>query len=155
MCLSKHLRKDFEKINERGKCLFKNCILKGANIDSKLCSEGWKNWSTGWSNEAKISSFNLFEFLWVSSGARPRYPREFLDSTWPSLSLPDSRAMILSVFVGSHIIVCVKNYVKKIVCVKKIETKIALLNMKIASLDISYCHPIQPIKFDNENCITR
>ena len=82
------------------------------------------------------------------------YPHEFLDSTWPSLSLPDSRAMIFSVFLGSHVIVCVKNYVKKIVCVKK-RQKLHYFTWKIASLDISYCHPIHPIKFENENSITR
>ena len=148
MCLSKHFKKEYyEKIHKRGKCLFTSCILKGANIDSKLCFEGWKNWSAGWPNEAKISIFNLFKILWVSSGARPtQYPREFLDSTWPSLSLPDSRAIILSVFVGSHIIVCVKNYVKKIVCVKKkMRRNLHYFAWKIASLDISYCHPIHPI----------
>ena len=44
MCLSKNFKKeDYEKINERGKCLYKSCILKWEDIDSKLCSEGWKN----------------------------------------------------------------------------------------------------------------
>ena len=72
MCLSKHFKKEYyEKINERGEFLFTSCILKGANIDSKLCFEGWKNWGAGWPNEAKISIFNLFKFLWVSSAARP------------------------------------------------------------------------------------
>ena len=37
--------------------------------------------------------------------------------------------MILSVFVGSHIIVCVKNYVKKIVIVIIYVKRIELLNM--------------------------
>ena len=156
MCLSKHFKKeDYEKINERGKCLYKSCILKGEDIDSKLCSEGWKNWSAGWSNGAKISIFNLCKFIWVSSGARPStlvsfwialgqvYPCPthvpwFFQSSWDPISL----------YVGKKVkkIVCVKNFLRR---------KLYYFTWKIASLDISYCHPIHPIKFENENCITR
>ena len=53
--------------------------------------------------------------------------------------------MVLSVFVGSHIIVCVKNYVKKIVIVIIYVKRIELLNMNdcvawffILSADSSY-----------------
>ena len=91
MCMSKYFKKeDYEKINERGNVIQKLYSERG-KYWFKISYEGRKNWSAGWSNEAKTSILNLFKFLWVLSGARPRCPREFLDSTWPCLSLPGSR----------------------------------------------------------------
>ena len=55
------------------------------NNDTQICCKGWRNQNVGWSNDAKITIHKFHKFIWVSSGIGPRFPREFLDSTWPSV----------------------------------------------------------------------
>ena len=70
----------------KGQILIQTCVLKAERIEAQ-----------GGVMRLKYPFLNCLNPYGAIRG-KAQYPREFLDSTWPSLSLPVSCAMILNSF---------------------------------------------------------